>query len=79
MMIWFHYEGTLGRHHLVLARHGTCLSLGILEMEFFFLKCSHMPLHVKSQVVRAGEGTLAKVTLERPVSGVLPEMTGQLV
>lgn len=72
-------KGTLGRHHLVLARQDTCLPLGILlEMDFFF-KCSHMPLHVKSQVVRARESTLAQVTLERPVSGVLPEMAGQLV
>lgn len=39
----------------------------------------HMPLHVESQVVRAREGALAQVTLKGPVSGVLPEVTGQLV
>lgn len=38
-----------------------------------------MPLHVESQVVRAREGALAQVTLKGPVSGVLPEVTGQLV
>lgn len=39
----------------------------------------HMPLHMESQVVRAREGALAQVTLKGPVSGVLPEVTGQLV
>lgn len=38
-----------------------------------------MPLHVKRQMVRPGEGALTQVALERPVSGVFPEMTGQLV
>ncbi len=38
-----------------------------------------MPLHVKRQVVGPGEGPLAQVTLERPLSGVLPEVTRELV
>lgn len=40
---------------------------------------SHVSLHVKCQVVRPGEGTFTQVTLEGPVSGVFPEMTGQLI
>lgn len=40
---------------------------------------SHVSLHVEGQVVRPGEGTLAQVALERPVSGVFAEMTGQFV
>lgn len=40
---------------------------------------SHVSLHVKCQMVRPGERALAQVALERPVSGVFPEMTGQLV
>lgn len=39
----------------------------------------HVPLHVQSQVVRAGEGALAQVALEGPVSGVLPEVARELV
>ena len=38
-----------------------------------------MSLHVQSQVVGAGEGPLAEVTLERPVSSVLAEVARQLV
>lgn len=38
-----------------------------------------MPLHVQREVVGPGEGTLTQVTLERPVSGVLPEVTRELV
>ena len=36
-------------------------------------------LHVQSQVIGAREGSLAHLTLEGPVSGVLPIMAGQLV
>lgn len=42
----------------------------------FFL---HVPLHVQSQVIGPGEGPLAEVALERPVSSVLSVMTGELV
>lgn len=38
-----------------------------------------MSLHVKCQMVRPGEGALAQVALERPVSSMFTEMTGQLV
>lgn len=40
---------------------------------------SHVPLHVQGEVVGAGEGPLTQVTLERPVSGVLPEVTRELI
>lgn len=77
--------GTFWRDNLVLAGRGP--QLGHLLSSWHssgdgFLKKkkrSHVSLHVKSQVVRAREGTLAQVTLERPVSGVLPEVPGQLV
>ena len=38
-----------------------------------------MPLHVQGEVVRAGEGPLAHLALERPVSRVLPGVPGELV
>ena len=38
-----------------------------------------MPLHVQGQVIGAGEGALAQVTLERPVARVLAEVTRELV
>lgn len=38
-----------------------------------------MPLHVESQVVRPGEGPVAFLTLERPVTRVLPVVAGELV
>lgn len=38
-----------------------------------------MSLHVQRQVVRPGEGPLTQVTLERPVSSVLPEVTCELI
>lgn len=40
---------------------------------------SHVSLHVKRQMVRPGEGALAQVALEGPVSCVFAKMTGQLV
>lgn len=40
---------------------------------------SHVPLHVESKVVWAGEGAFTEVTLERPVARVLPEMTGEFI
>lgn len=39
----------------------------------------HVPLHMESQVIRAREGALTQVTLERSVSSVLPEVTRELV
>lgn len=39
----------------------------------------HVPLHVEGEVVGAGEGSLAQVALERPVSGVFPEVPCELV
>lgn len=38
-----------------------------------------MPLHVQGEVVGPGEGPFTQVTLERPVSGVLPEVTRELI
>lgn len=38
-----------------------------------------MPLHVKSQMIRAGERALAQVALKGSVSGVFSEVTGQLI
>lgn len=38
-----------------------------------------MALHVQCEMVGPGEGTLAEVTLEGSVAGVLPEMASQLV
>lgn len=40
---------------------------------------SHVSLHVQREVVGPGEGALAQVALERPVSSVLTEMARQLV
>lgn len=40
---------------------------------------SHVSLHVQRQVIRPGEGALAQVALEGPVSRVFAEVTGQLV
>lgn len=40
---------------------------------------SHVSLHVQGQVVAPGEGPLTQVTLERPVSRVLPEVTCELI
>lgn len=39
----------------------------------------HMSLHVQCQMVRSGEGPLAEVTLERPMTSVFSVMTSQLV
>lgn len=44
-----------------------------------WIQSSQVSLHMQSQVVGAGEGALAQVALERPVAGVLAEMTRQLV
>lgn len=46
---------------------------------FRVLPSSHVSLHVQSEVVGSGEGPFTQVTLERPVSGVLPEVTRELV
>lgn len=40
---------------------------------------SHVPLHVQGEVVGPGERPFTQVTLKRPVSGVLPEVTRKLV
>ena len=40
---------------------------------------SHVSLHVQGQVVAPGESPLTQVTLERPVTRVLPEVTCELV
>lgn len=51
-----------------------------LDTKCPYVQCSlHVPLHVESQMIGAGEGTLTEVTLKRSVSGVFPEVTGQLV
>lgn len=39
----------------------------------------HVPLHVQCKVVRPGEGPFTQVALERPMSGVLPEVACELV
>lgn len=39
----------------------------------------HMSLHVQGQVVGPGEGTVAQVALERPVTCVLAVVAGKLV
>lgn len=44
-----------------------------------WIQSSQVSLHMQSQVVGAGEGALAQVALERPVTGVLAEMTRQLI
>lgn len=41
--------------------------------------CSHVSLHMEGEVVRAGERPFTQVTLKRPVSGVLPEVTRELI
>lgn len=38
-----------------------------------------MPLHVESQVIRTRKRALTQVTLKRSVSGVLSEVTGELI
>lgn len=38
-----------------------------------------MPLHVQRQVVRAREGTVAQVALERPVARVLAVVAREFV
>lgn len=38
-----------------------------------------MPLHVQGQVVRAGKGTVAQVTLEGTVTGVFAEVACKFV
>lgn len=39
----------------------------------------HVPLHVQGQVVRAGKGTVAQVTLEGTVTGVFAEVACKFV
>lgn len=39
----------------------------------------HVPLHVQRQVVRAREGTVAQVALERPVARVLAVVAREFV
>lgn len=46
---------------------------------FFLVFSSHVPLHVQGEMVGPGEGPFAQVTLERPVTGVLPEVTRELI
>lgn len=44
-----------------------------------WIQSSQVSLHMQSQVVGAGEGAFAQVALERPVAGVLAEMTRQFI
>lgn len=77
-------------HSILLADHRftTFLSSGCIEVlvsSFLLLllllqkPSSHVPLHVQGEVVGAGEGAFAQVTLEGAVPGVLPEVTCELV
>lgn len=38
-----------------------------------------MPLHVQCQMIGSGEGSFTEVALKRPVSGMFPVVTRQLV